>query len=160
MSKRVVIGKIGTSSGEFGLRVSKDGTDAINSNGTAVSVDNLIFDSKNPQGSLALYKVYDIDGGAASGGYSDQGRTPTSVTQSFGETLAFTPFALVNLVVSSTLHYTEHFTRATLVQHIGGDSNGPDDDGFTYSTSTTGITINNYSDNSITVRAALFYAPV
>ena len=59
MSKRVVIGKIGTSSGEFGLRVSKDGTDAINANGTAVSVDNLIFDSKNPSGSLALYKVYE-----------------------------------------------------------------------------------------------------
>jgi hypothetical protein len=159
-NKRVVIGKFGTGSGEFGLRVSETGSDAINANGTAVSVDNLIFDSKNPSGSLALYKVYDIDVGAASGGNSDQGRTPTSVTQSFGETLAFTPFALVNLVVSSTLHYTEHFTRATLVQHIGGDSNGPDDDGFTYSTSTTGITINNYSDNSITVRAALFYAPV
>jgi hypothetical protein len=159
-NKRVVIGKFGTGSGEFGLRVSETGSDAINANGTAVSVDNLIFDSKNPTGSLALYKVYDIDVGAASGGNSNQGRTATSVTQSFGETLAFTPLAIVNLIYSNTRHFTEYFTRSTLVEHIHGDSNGPDDDGFTYSTSTTGITINNYSDNSITVRAALFYAPV
>ena len=43
MSKRVVLGKFGTSSGEFGLRVSKPTTDAVNTNGTAVSVDNLLF---------------------------------------------------------------------------------------------------------------------
>ena len=160
MSKRVVIGKIGTSSGEFGLRVSKAGTDAINSNGTAVNVDNLIFDSKNPTGSLALYKVFDITVNAGSGGNSNQGRTPTEVTQAFGETLSFTPFALVNKIISSSQHYTEYFTRTTLVNHNAGDSNGPDDDGFVYVTSTSNIIIKNYGASQITVRAALFYAPV
>lgn len=168
-NKRVIIGKFGTGSGEYGLRVSKAGSDVINTNGTAVSVDNLIFDSKNPTGSLALYKVYDISVGAATGGTDGQNKTPTSTTQSFGETLSFTPFAIVNQVTSSTVHYTEFFTRTDQILHptlppvYGGgtlDSNGPDDDGFTYSTSTTGITINNYGASSITVRAALFYAPV
>ena len=45
MSKRVVLGKFGTSSGEFGLRVSKPTTDAVNTDGTAVSINNLLFDS-------------------------------------------------------------------------------------------------------------------
>ena len=45
MSKRVLLGKFGTSSGEFGLRVSKTGSDVINTNGTAVATDNLLFDS-------------------------------------------------------------------------------------------------------------------
>lgn len=160
MSKRVVIGKIGTGSGEFGLRVSKAGTDAINANGTAVNVDNLVFDSKNPTGSLALYKVFDITVNAGSGGTSGQMRTPTQVTQAFGETLSFTPFAIVNQVLSG-YHTTEHFTRSLIALHLNGaDSNGPDDDGFVYVTSTSNIIIKNYGASQITVRAALFHAPV
>ena len=112
MSKRVVIGKIGTSSGEYGLRVSKSGADAINSNGTAVTVDNLIFDSKNPTGSLALYKVFDIDVSAASGGQGGQGVTVGTTTQAYGETLSFTPFPLVNIIVSSDVHQSAWVTKS------------------------------------------------
>tara|TARA_R110000824_G_scaffold37643_7_gene115734 strand:+ start:855 stop:1340 length:486 start_codon:yes stop_codon:yes gene_type:complete len=161
MAKRVIMGKFGTGTGDYGLRVSKSGEDAINANGTACNVDNLVFDSRNPTGSLALYKVFDIVVGAGSGGTGGQMRTPTTVAQAFGETLGFIPFALVNRVVSSTLHTTEYFTRSIIALHLfGADSHGPDDDGFVYVTTTSNITIKNYGASSITVRAALFYASV
>ena len=56
MSKRVLLGKFGTSSGEYGLRVSKTGSDVINANGTAVATDNLIFDSLEEY--IFLKKMY------------------------------------------------------------------------------------------------------
>jgi hypothetical protein len=165
MSKRVVLGKFGTSSGEFGLRVSKPTTDAVNTNGTAVSVDNLLFDSLNPTGSFGLYKTILITVPAATGGFSDQQRSPGTITAPFGETLGFTPLAICQKVVSGSLQTSEAFTITEMLIHsnlppaAGGtlDSGGPNDAGFIWSTSTTGITIKNYETSIVVIRAAIFY---
>ena len=165
MSKRVVLGKFGTSSGEFGLRVSKPTTDAVNTNGTAVSVDNLLFDSLNPTGSFGLYKIILITVPAATGGFSDQQRSPGTITAPFGETLGFTPLAICQKVVSGSLQTSEAFTITEMLIHsnlppaAGGtlDSGGPNDAGFIWSTSTTGITIKNYETSIVVIRAAIFY---
>ena len=165
MSKRVVLGKFGTSSGEFGLRVSKPTTDAVNSNGTAVSIDNLLFDSLNPTGSFGIYKVILITVPAATGGMSDQWRNPGTITAPFGETLGFTPLAICQKVVSGSLQTSEAFTITEMLLHsilpaAGGgelDSGGPNDAGFIWTTSTTGITIKNYETSVVVIRAAIFY---
>ena len=60
MAKRVLLGKWGSGSDDYGLKVSKVGEDVINSNGTAVNMEDLIFDSDNAVGSLGLYKVFTI----------------------------------------------------------------------------------------------------
>jgi hypothetical protein len=165
MSKRVVLGKFGTSSGEFGLRVSKPTTDVVNTNGTAVSVDNLLFDSLNPTGSFGIYKVILITVPAATGGFSDQLRQPGTITAPFGETLGFTPLAICQKVVSGSLQTSEAFTITEMLLHsilppAGGgelDSGGPNDAGFIWTTSTTGITIKNYETSIVVIRAAIFY---
>ena len=165
MSRRVVLGKFGTGSGEIGLRVSKPTTHAINSNGTAVSVNDLVFDSLNATGSFSLYKTILITVPAATGGFSDQGRSPGTITAPFGETLGFTPLAICQKVVSGSLHTSEAFTVSEFVLHsnlppaAGGtlDSGGPNDAGFIWTTSTTGITIKNYETSIVVIRAAILY---
>ena len=165
MSKRVVLGKFGTSSGEFGLRVSKPTTDAVNTDGTAVSINNLLFDSLNPTGSFGIYKVILITVPAATGGMSDQWRNPGTITAPFGETLGFTPLAICQKVVSGSLQTSEAFTITEMLLHsilppAGGgelDSGGPNDAGFIWTTSTTGITIKNYETSIVVIRAAIFY---
>lgn len=56
MARRVVLGRFGPSSTDWGLRVSKPGKDAVTSSAsTLVSVENLLFDSSNAvDGSLRL----------------------------------------------------------------------------------------------------------
>ena len=177
MSKRVLLGKFGTSSGEFGLRVSKTGSDVINTNGTAVATDNLLFDSLNPVGSMGLYKVFlietvpadsgeDVSPATQTAGYG-QGGTPGSKTQVFGETLSFIPLAICQQDAGS-LHNTAGASYSTLVSNgwrspsNGGyqDSEGFNDGGWYFITTTSQITIYNYSSTTINVRAALFYAGV
>lgn len=177
MSKRVLLGKFGTSSGEFGLRVSKTGSDVINANGTAVATDNLLFDSLNPVGSMGLYKVFliedipansgqNVSPATATAGYG-QGGTPGNTVQAFGETLSFIPLAICQEVKSSW-HTTAGSSYSTSIANgyrspaNGGyqDSEGFDDSGWYFVTTTSQITIFNYGTSTIDVRAALFYTGV
>jgi len=175
MSKRVLLGKFGTASGEYGIRVSKTGSDVINNDNTAVNPENLIFDSLNPVGSLGLYKVFLIEDVPANSGQNvslatataghGQGGTPGSTTQVFGETLGFIPLAICQQVGS--WHTTAGASYSTSVWNgwrspsNGGyqDSEGFDDSGWYFVTTTSQITIYNYGTNTIDVRAALFYTP-
>jgi hypothetical protein len=175
MSKRVLLGKFGTGSGEYGLRISKTGSDVINNDNTAVNPENLIFDSLNPVGSLGLYKVFLIEDVPANSGQNvspatataghGQGGTPGSTTQVFGETLGFIPLAICQQVGS--WHTTAGASYSTSVSNgyrspaNGGylDSEGFDDAGWYFVTTTSQITIYNYGTSTIDVRAALFYTP-
>ena len=176
MSKRVLLGKFGTSSGEFGLRVSKTGSDVINANGTAVATDNLLFDSLNPVGSVGLYKVFliedvpansgqNVSPATATAGYG-QGGTPGNKVQAFGETLSFIPLAICQQIGS--WHLTAGASYSTSIANgwrspsNGGyqDSEGFDDSGWYFLTTTSQITIFNYGTSTIDVRAALFYTGV
>ena len=113
MSKRIVIGRYGSGSNDYGLRVSKSGSDVVSLDGSgdleaAVATSNLIFDTSTPIGGFGLYKVYSIDVVAATdtsssgpGGFG-QAVNAASTTQAFGETLSFTPIAICQKVVSGT----------------------------------------------------------
>ena len=176
MSKRVLLGKFGTGSGEYGLRISKTGSDVINNDNTAVNPENLIFDSLNPVGSLGLYKVFLIEDVPANSGQNvspatetagyGQGGTPGNTVQSFGETLGFIPLAICQQVGGS-FNTTAGASYSTAIMHgwrspaNGGyqDSEGFDDGGWYFVTTTSQITIYNYGTSTIDVRAALFYTP-
>jgi hypothetical protein len=192
MAKRVVLGKYGSGSNDYGLRVSKDGEDVVALQGdgtldTAVATSDLIFDSSTATGGFGLYKVFSIDVAAAAANTSSQlagtgySPTPGSTTQAFGETLSFTPVAICQKVISSTEQETvflcrtagsisayvppAHRAAATSAgRSINANgymsSEGPVDRGFSWETSTTNIIIKNYDTSAITVRAAVFYAPV
>ena len=173
MAKRVLLGKWGSGSDDYGLKVSKVGEDVINSNGTAVNMEDLIFDSDNAVGSLGLYKVFTISNVPAIteetnkvlGGTYDQGGTPGSTAQAFGETLSFIPLAICQQVGGS-YHTTAGASYSTSVlngpsfgANAGSqDSQGFSDGGFYFVTTTSQITIYNYYSSTIDVRAQLFYA--
>ena len=186
MSKRVVVGRYGSGSNDYGMRVSKTGSDVVSLDGSgdlqaAVATSDLIFDTSTAIGGFGLYKAYSIDVAAATdtaasaAGDFDQQVTAASTTQSFGETLSFTPIALCQKVVSGTEQETVFLCRTLLYTapyvhpaHRSGitvnssgymDPLGPDDRGWSWTTSTSNIIIKNYNTSAgITVRAALFYA--
>ena len=188
MAKRVVLGRYGSGSNDYGLRVSKDGEDVISLDGSgdleaAVATSDLIFDSSTATGGFGLYKVFSIDVAAAAANTSSQlagtGYSPTvgSTTQAFGETLGFTPVAICQKVISSTEQETVFLARTAASlpafvppAHRSGvsginangylNSGGPLDRGFSWETSTTNIIIKNYDTSAITVRAAVFFSAV
>ena len=165
MAKRILLGKWGSGSDDYGLKVSKAGSEVINSDGTAVDMEDLIFDSDNAVGSLGIYKVYNItsvpavtaNGSGATGGGFGQNGTAGSTTQPFGETLGFVPFAVVQRTdVSNDFHIIggASWTASIMNGNLGGasgfqDSQGFDDSGYYYITTTTGITIYNYESSTI-----------
>ena len=192
MAKRIVLGRYGSGSNDYGLRVSKDGEDVVSLDGSgnlqaAVATSDLIFDSSTATAGFGLYKVFSIDVAAAAANTSSQlagtgySPTPGSTTQAFGETLSFTPVAICQKVISSTEQETVFLCRtaASLPAYIPPahrtaatnagrsinangymSSEGPVDRGFSWETSISNIIIKNYDTSSITVRAAVFYAPV
>ena len=181
MSRRVALGKLGTDSGtaKWGLRVSKTGSDAVPSASSSATVapDNLIFDSLTPVGSMGLYKVFliedvpadsgeDVSPATATAGYG-QGGTPGSTTQAFGETLSFIPLAICQQVkagwdTTAGSSYSTSVLNGYRSPSNGGylDSEGFDDSGWYFVTTTSQITIYNYGTSTIDVRAALFYMGV
>lgn len=55
MSRRVVLGKYGPGSSDYGLRISRSGFDAADaSNSQKVNLANLLFDSEQDSGTLTL----------------------------------------------------------------------------------------------------------
>jgi len=180
MSRRVALGKLGTDSGtaKYGLRVSKTSSDAVPSVSSSATVapDNLIFDSLTPVGSMGLYKVFliedvpinsgqNISPATATAGYG-QGGTPGNKVQPFGETLGFIPLAICQEVKGSWdstagASYSTSILNGYRFPVDGGylDSEGFDDSGWYFLTTTSQITIFNYGTSTIDVRAALFYTP-
>ena len=180
MSRRVALGKLGTDSGtaKWGLRVSKTGSEAVPSASSSATVapDNLIFDSLTPVGSLGLYKVFLIEDVPANSGQNvspatetagyGQGGTPGNTVQSFGETLGFIPLAICQQVggsfnTTAGASYSTSIFNGYRSPANGGyqDSEGFDDGGWYFVTTTSQITIYNYGTSTIDVRAALFYTP-
>ena len=180
MSRRVALGKLGTDSGtaKYGLRVSKISSDAVPSASSSATVapDNLIFDSLTPVGSMGLYKVFliedvpinsgqNVSPATQTAGYG-QGGTPGNKVQPFGETLGLIPLAICQEVKAgwdSTAGASYSTSIANGYRSIsnGGylDSEGFDDSGWYFLTTTSQITIYNYFSSIIDVRAALFYTP-
>jgi hypothetical protein len=112
MSRRVALGKLGTdsSTGKYGLRVSRPTTDAVPaaSSSATVSIDDLRFDSlTHVIGHAPIYRIYDVTVAAAS--VIDNGdtvlyfHTPGSYTQAFGETLTYIPIPVLFYKDGSTL---------------------------------------------------------
>lgn len=153
MATRVVLGDIGDS--DYGLRVSKPGLNAINTNGTAVSVDNLLFDSFNPIGHVPLWRYYRRQVSAGSRDSTSGVVTPGTVTVSFGTTLPFVPFAYGYKEITGGVYSTYgHFS----VEDSGYTGVRSElDDGFLYTTSTTQLTISNYETSSAWFRIFIFY---
>ena len=167
MSKRVLLGKWGSGSDDYGLKVSKVGEDVINSNGTAVNMEDLIFDSDNAVGSLGLYKVFTISNVPAVTEQTNKvlGGTPGSKVQTFGETLSFIPLAICQQTggfhITAGASYSTSVSNGPLFGANAGsqDSQGFDDSGWYFVTTTSQITIFNYGSSTINVRAQLFYTP-
>ena len=62
MSKRVVVGRYGSGSNDYGMRVSKTGSDVVSLDGSgdlqaAVATSDLIFDTSTAIGGFGLYKL-------------------------------------------------------------------------------------------------------
>jgi hypothetical protein len=147
MSNRVVLGNLG--GGDYGLRVSKPGSDAINNNGSQVSVDNLIFDSTEPIGHLPLWRYYrrQIPGAtfnSSSGTYS-----LTLFTISFGTTLPFPPLVYGFKEVSGGM--------LSIYGYHNIQSSGPDEFGFTYYATDSEIVINHKDPSSAWYRFFVIY---
>lgn len=152
MSKRVILGNLG--SGNYGLRVSKPNTDAINNDGTAVSVDNLLFDSLNPIGHMPLWRYYRRQVSAGTQDGTTRIVTPGTVTVNFGVTLPFVPYAYGFKEISGGVQ--------SIYGHFSSEDSGytgtrVDDDGFQYKTTTSSLTISNYETSSAYFRIFIFY---
>lgn len=156
MSKRVIIGNLG--SGNYGLRVSKPNTDAINTDGTAAAVDNLLFDSLNPIGHMPLWRYYRRQVSAGTRNSTTQVVTPGTVTVNFGTTLPFIPYAYgYKEITGGVRSIYGHFARedAGWDPSVGGTR--IPDDGFQYSTTTTQLKIFNYETTAAYFRIFIFY---
>ena len=91
MARRLVLGKAGS---DYGLFVSKSGTDVVNDSGVLTSGENLLFDSRVGIGSLPL-KFHGQ--GTLSPPASVGGKTTTTITHS----LNYKPFVIVQWCFST-----------------------------------------------------------
>jgi hypothetical protein len=151
MSKRVILGNLGSSL--YGLRVSAPGTDAINIDGTAANVDNLLFDSVNPIGHLPLWRYYRRQVSAGTRDGTTLIVTPGTLTVSFGTTLSFAPYAYVYKEVSGGVQ--------SIYGHFSSEDSGYQgartaDDGFKVSTTSSSFSLANYETSSAYFRVFLF----
>lgn len=123
MSRRVVLGKLGTDGGvgQYGLRIARATYDAANADPSTATVGTagLVFDSINPQEDLPLYKIYDVtvSGASTSGCTYSEYHIPGSYTQSFGETLSAPPIPLVYEKGASTLKSDYYYNSLVCPQH-------------------------------------------
>lgn len=161
MSKRVVLGNLGSSL--YGLRVSKTGSDAINTDGSAVDVTNLLFDSVNPIGHLPIYKIYDVTVAAATAISGSSGKvvTPTSKTVNFGETLSYPP-----LVEAYHISGTNDYTSGYKIKNAYPNSlynysrtTCPTDAGYFVTSYDDSFVVSNYYQSQQTFRVFLMQPP-
>lgn len=141
MSDRVALGALG--SGEYGLRVSKPGEDAV-SGSTLVGLDKLLFDSVHPAANFPIYGIWDIDVGAS---------TTRTITHS-DPALAYIPFGVGYRKVSSTELWGEYWSLET--GFSGTPNMRPPEDGFLWEVSTSQIRIQNLFAAARTFRIVLF----
>jgi len=91
MARRLVLGKAGS---DYGLFVSKSGTDVINDSGVLTSGENLLFDSRVGIGSLPL-KFH------GQGTISAPATVGTSATTTITHSLNYKPFVIVQWCFST-----------------------------------------------------------
>ena len=95
MARRLVLGKAGS---DYGLFVSKSGTDVVNDSGALTSGDNLLFDSRVGIGSLPLkFHGQGTLGPPATRTDTVKGDTSTTITHSLG----YKPFVIVQWCFST-----------------------------------------------------------
>ena len=164
MANRVILGNLGTSGVNtlYGLRVSKSGADAINTDGTVVDVTNLLFDSVNPIGHLPIYKIYDVTVNAATvvSGTSNKIVTPTTKTVSFGETLTYVPLVEAYEISGTNDYRSVHNIDNSF--RSGFDysrTSVPTDTGFFCSAYDDEIVVSNYFQSQKTFRIFLMQPP-
>lgn len=144
MSRRVVLGKFGPGSTDWGLRISRPGFDAANAtNSSLVSIDQLLFDSKEPQGTVI---IHDTVAGLSVAANS-------SVTWTFSGTLAQFPVVLYR-----------YYTSGSTVQFFGAEGpmsyqgyNQPvyGEDGIFYRATKTDVIFYNSYDVPATIAACV-----
>lgn len=158
MAKRVILGKIGTGVNEYGLRVSKSGNDAINTDGTAVSIDNLAFDSLNPIGHFPVWRIYDETAPAGTENTTTKVITPGEITRGFGVTLSGPPMAYPMWKQSSTRYIYGYLIRAfeDANYETYGGSRQYTDDGLQIRITSGDFTLRNYNTTSRDYRVILF----
>lgn len=161
MSKRITIGHLGTDgTAKYGLRVSRSGYESspTSSSSAPVAVDNLVFDSLNPIGSMFIYKIYDVTVAAGSyiSGSNNKFITPGVYSQSFGTTLSFIPMPFSFLKQSSNTVLKSDYW------FIGSGDSVPIDifgygasRGWEVDVTTTGFTVYNHAVSSNTFRVFL-----
>lgn len=161
MSKRVVLGNLGSSL--YGLRVSKAGSDAINTDGSAVDVTNLLFDSVNPIGHLPIYKIYDVTVNAATAISGSSGKvvTPTSKTISFGETLSYPPLVEAYDITGTNDYSSGYKIKNSFPNSLYNYSRTtcPTDAGFFVTSYDDSIVVSNYYQSQQTFRVFLMQPP-
>lgn len=149
MANRVLLGNMGSS--EYGLRISESGVDVI-----TASLNQLLFDSQNPIGSLPIYKIYDItvSGGSESGGIMTPGTyTATHTSGGLGFIPVVAGFHLISTQMKSDYWIITHDVSS---EGTGGSSNLPSNDGFTWEVTESTIKVNNYNTSQRVFRIFLF----
>jgi hypothetical protein len=91
MARRLVLGKAGSN---YGLFVSKSGTDVVNDSGVLTSGENLLFDSRVGIGSLPL-KFH------GQGTISAPATVSTPATTTITHSLNYKPFVIVQWCFST-----------------------------------------------------------
>ena len=164
MSRRVALGKLGSSG--YGLRVSRSGSDAVpaSSSSAKVSIDNLSFDSESHVvGHAPIYKIYDVTV-AAGTVVSTYKVTPGTYTGSFGETLSYTPIPFLFNYSGGVLEgdfwikVDPETFDAYACGANGMDGDQPIDEGWTADATRTGFTVYNHRDVQRTFRLFLLNA--
>ena len=167
MSRRVGLGKLGSSG--YGLRVSRSGSDAVpaSSSSAPVSIDNLSFDSQSHViGHAPIYRIYDVTVSAGTVSHTFF-VAPGTYTGTFGETLSYTPIPFLFLysggvlegdfwVVVSDTGDDANDTYALGAQ--GADMDQPAEEGWTAEVTRTGFTVRNHSSSQRTFRLFLLDA--
>jgi hypothetical protein len=161
MSRRVGLGKLGSSG--YGLRVSRSGSDAVpaSSSSAKVSIDDLTFDSESHVvGHSPIYRIYDVT--VAAGTVVDVFKvTPGTYTGTFGETLSYTPIPFVFLYSGGVLE-GDFWVKCDIATFdavalgvAGVDMDHPGDEGWTADVTRTGFTVHNHRNVQRTFRLFL-----
>lgn len=145
MSKRVVIGEIG--SGNYGLRISTPGNDAINGNSLQTS-DKLSFDTLYPESGVFIDRIYDVTVGANTNKVVNYGKTYSPFpfifgTYKNGNTYISDCYSIQTITADNSTNYTNGLSGATLGK------------GFYWKTTATQLTVYNETSTSKTFRMFL-----
>ena len=145
MAKRIVAGEIG--GGNYGLRVSLPGQDAINGNSLQTS-DKLSFDTLYPADGVFIDRIYDVTVGANTSKVVNYGKTYNPFpfilgTYKNGNTYISDLFCLKTTDSDGSTNFTTNVASATLQE------------GFYWETTGTQLTVYNETSSSKVFRLFL-----